>query len=59
MESKLDGILGAAKDAGKLGKYETLTIAISGTLYGKLKNGDRVKVIYLKDGPDLAEILPD
>ena len=39
-----------------LGKYQTLTIPVSGVTYKKYKVDDKVKVIYLKEDPSVIKL---
>lgn len=57
IDEKLDAIFSKMSLSQGLGDYETMTLSISGESFHKLKVGDRVKVIYLKEDPSTAQLL--
>ena len=56
----IDAIFDKIKSAQRpIGKYQSLTISISGDRYQKYKPGDEVKVVYLKEDSTKVRLLND
>ena len=59
INDKMDALFDNIAAERVTGDYTSGTLGVSNTTYAKLKEGDKITVVYLKDRPETARLLSE